>query len=323
MREYSRRQARNMHILARRRAEIARKLPRVGEIDREVAALGSSRLADMLSGRKEGIGSLREEIASLTHEREKILSGAGYPVDFLKLPFTCALCQDTGYVGREKCTCFRKAELSLFYSQSNLGNILERENFSHFSLDYYSDTLSSESTGLTARQTAQKALESAKRFIRNFDTAFENLFLFGDTGVGKTFLSHCIAGELLAGAHLVLYFSAHDLFERLAGYAFSREDSQGSLKDILESDLLIIDDLGTELTNSFVASQLFLCVNERLLNRKSTLISTNLSLEEFSRTYSERTFSRIAGNYQLIKLIGRDIRIQKALGAASSANADT
>ena len=87
----------------------------------------------------------------------------------------------------------------------------------------------------------------------------------------------------------------------------------GSLSDILDCDLLIIDDVGTELTNSFVASSLFLCVNERLLRRKSTLISTNLSLEDFSRTYSERTFSRIAGNYQLIKLIGRDIRIQKVL----------
>ncbi len=318
MREYSRRQATGQRILSRRRAEIAARIPRAGEIDREIAGLGASRLRAMLSGQVSGIGTLPEEIADLTHEREMLLVQAGYPADYLQMPYTCTRCQDTGYIGQEKCTCFRNAELSLLYSQSNLGQILEKENFSSFSLDFYPEDMILESTGLSARQTAKKALESARRFVRDFDSSFENLFLFGDTGVGKTFLSHCIAGELLCSAHLVLYFSAQDLFDRLAGYTFSREDTQGSLSDILECDLLIIDDVGTELTNSFVASSLFLCVNERLLRRKSTLISTNLSLADFSRTYSERTFSRIAGNYQLIKLIGRDIRIQKVLSSSGS-----
>ena len=313
MREYSRRQARNQRILTGRRAEIAARIPRAAEIDREVASLGASRLRAMFSGKAAGIGTLAQEIAQLTREREELLTQAGYPPDYLRTPCTCARCQDTGYIDHEKCTCFRSAELSLLYSQSNLGSVLETENFNRFCLDYYPEDMILESTGLTARQTAKKALESARRFVRDFDSTFENMFLFGDTGVGKTFLSHCIAGELLATAHLVLYFSAQELFDRLAGYTFNREETQGNLSDILDCDMLIIDDIGTELTNSFVTSSLFLCVNERLLRRKSTLISTNLSLEDFSRTYSERTFSRIAGNYQLIKLIGRDIRIQKVL----------
>ena len=200
----------------------------------------------------------------------------------------------------------------MLYTQSNLTEILKKENFEHFSFDWYSDTMKNEATGLTARETAKRAYNTARNFVDDFDKRAQNLFLYGSTGVGKTFLSHCIASELLKTAHCVLYFSAFDLFDRLAQTAFSRKSETDPGDDfILDCDLLIIDDLGTELTNSFVSSQLFLCINERISRRKSTIISTNLKLEDFSATYSERTFSRIASNYQMLKLIGKDIRIQK------------
>jgi DNA replication protein DnaC len=214
-------------------------------------------------------------------------------------------------VGSEKCTCLRKAEASFLYSQSNLGDILDKENFSAFSFDYYSDSIINASTGLNARQTAQIAFEAANSFVRTFDDSFQNLFLYGDTGVGKTFLSHCIAGELLQRAHSVLYFSAQELFEKLAGFAFSRDAATGCLDDILQCDLLIIDDLGTEFTNAFVASQLFSCISERELNRHPTIISTNLSLKEMQARYSDRVFSRITSTYEICKLTGRDIRLQR------------
>ena len=171
--------------------------------------------------------------------------------------------------------------------------------------------MKNEATGLTERETARRAYDIARGFVRNFDSSFENLFLYGDTGVGKTFLSHCIAHDLLESAHCVMYFSAFDLFELLADSKFSRDKTEGQ-EFVFDSDLLIIDDLGTELTNSFVSSQLFLCINERIMRRKSTIISTNLKLENFSDTYSERTFSRIASNYRMVKLEGKDIRIQKS-----------
>ena len=170
--------------------------------------------------------------------------------------------------------------------------------------------MKNEATGLTERETARRAYDIARGFVRYFDDSFENLFLYGDTGVGKTFLSHCIAHELLESAHCVMYFSAFDLFDLLADSKFSRDKTEGQ-EFVFDSDLLIIDDLGTELTNSFVSSQLFLCINERIMRRKSTIISTNLKLENFSETYSERTFSRIASNYRMVKLEGKDIRIQK------------
>ena len=118
---------------------------------------------------------------------------------------------------------FKKAEIELLYTQSNLTEILKKENFEHFSFDWYSDTIKNEATGLTARETARRAYDAAVNFVRDFDTRSQNLFLYGSTGVGKTFLSHCIANALLESAHCVLYFSAFDLFDRLAQTAFSKK----------------------------------------------------------------------------------------------------
>lgn len=312
MREYSRRQSQVQHVLEEHRREAFAKVPRLLEIDQTVAGLSAERIRSMLSGKPGSVEELKEEVAALAAERTALLLKNGFPADYLEPHYFCPACQDTGYIDGHKCACFKKAEIELLYTQSNLAEILQKENFDHFSFEWYSDTMKNEATGLTARDTAKRAYDMARNFVRDFDSRFQNLFLYGSTGVGKTFLSHCIAHDLLESSHCVLYFSAFDLFDRLAQTAFSRKSETDPGEEfILDCDLLIIDDLGTELTNSFVSSQLFLCINERIARRKSTIISTNLKLEDFSSTYSERTFSRIASNYQMIKLIGNDIRIQK------------
>ena len=312
MREYSRRQAQVRRELEQRRQDAFRKVPRLAEIDREVASLSAQRARSLLQNGTGSVADLKKEVAVLADERLALLRGNGFPDDYLEPRYICPHCQDTGYVGSRKCSCFKKAEIELLYTQSNIREILEKENFEHFSFDWYSDTIKNEATGLSARETARRAYDAAWNFVRDFDARFQILFLYGSTGVGKTFLSHCIAHELLKTAHCVLYFSAYDLFDRLAHTAFSRKSENDADEDfIYDCDLLIIDDLGTELTNSFVSSELFFCINERLTRRKSTVISTNLKLEDFSATYSERTFSRIASNFQMLKLIGKDIRIQK------------
>ena len=217
-----------------------------------------------------------------------------------------------------KCACFRRAETELLYEQSNLKEILLEDNFEHFSLQYYSDEAINESSGLSARQTAAFALKCAREFVAGFSDSFTNLCFYGDTGVGKTFLSHCIAKELIEAGFSVLYLTAFEFFEQLEQHKFSSSDeSEEAYRHLFECDLLIIDDLGTELTNSFVSSQLFLCINERILRKKSSIISTNLSLEQFAETYSERTFSRIFSHYQMIRLFGNDIRIQKQLAGGN------
>ena len=224
MREYSRRQAQNRRIQEQHQAQAYQQLPRLREIDEEVATLSARKVRALITGQETGLDDLKNDIALLSQERSALLLSEGYPQDYLEMHYTCPLCQDTGYIGSQKCSCFKKAEIELLYTQSNLKEILEKENFDHFSFDLYSDTITNDSTGLSARETARRAYDIAQTFVKNFDSSFENLFLYGDTGVGKTFLSHCIAHDLLESAHCVLYFSAFDLFDHLAGSDFSRKD---------------------------------------------------------------------------------------------------
>ena len=316
MRDYQRQQAINRQDLTERTEEIYGRFPEFSEIDAKIASASTSCARVLLQDESCSVDDLRKRISRLSARKTEILKAAGYPADYLSLRYRCSDCQDTGYIGTEKCHCFRQAIIDLLYMQSNLREILETENFSTFSMDYYSRRITDPVTGLTAAQTARRAVDECRRFVKDFDKKFENIFLYGDTGLGKTFLSHCIAHELLNSTHSVVYFSAFRLFELFADSAFGRRDDakQNELEQhIFECDFLIIDDLGTELVNSFVSSQLFLVLNERILRRKSTLISTNLALSTFADTYSERVFSRISSNYIMLKLIGDDIRLQKKI----------
>lgn len=319
MREYDRKQLHNRHQLEERIAEVYEKLPRVEEIQHEIASLSAAKARELLKGKTNNIEDLREHIAELSEEKSVLLMSCGYSRDYLEMRYDCPLCQDTGYINGDKCSCFKKAAIQILYDQSNIQEVLEKENFQTFSFDYYSDTIKDKTTGKTSLDYARFAVRKATEFIDHFGTLENNLFIYGDTGVGKTFLSHCIAFELIHQGYSVLYFSAYDLFQALAAQAFSRESrTVHTLESVCDTDLLIIDDLGTELTNSFVSSQLFLIVNERLSKKKSTIISTNYDIETFSNVYSTRTFSRIMQNYTLLNLIGKDIRVQKTLGGSKN-----
>ncbi len=319
IRQYNQKQNRNQRLREEHRQEAFLRVPRLRSIEEEIASISAQTARRMLLEKSGSANTsdLKKSIALLLEERQKLLNEQGYPSDYLDMPYDCHLCQDTGFHDGEKCICFKKAEIELLYTESHLQEILQKENFQHFSFDYYSDTMMDEKTGRSARATAQIAYDTAFHFVQQFDDSYENLFLMGATGVGKSFLSHCIAHELLKTSHYVLYFSAFDLFELLANQTFQHKDEGLNTELIYDCDLLIIDDLGTEMNNSFVSSQLFLFVNERIMRRKSTIISTNLSLHELQDIYSERVFSRIASSYQIVKLFGTDIRIQKKLTGGS------
>ena len=268
----------------------------------------------MLAGDDTALASLKEDIRSLSDRRRRLLSDAGFPEDYLEQHFECPDCQDTGYVGTKKCHCFLKAIIDLFYTQSNLKGLLEQDNFEHFNFDYYSSNYRDRLSGQNSRELATRAYQECMNFIHNFDTEHGNLLLFGNTGIGKTFLSHCIAKEVMDSLHSVLYLTASEFFDALLEKALTRNDESCLLyEQIHQCDLLIIDDLGTERNTDFVVSQLFVCLNDRILNRKSTIISTNLTLEEIKTNYTERTFSRISNHYKILRLAGDDIRIQKKL----------
>ena len=252
------------------------------------------------------LDALEEEIAGVSARRRALLEERGYSPSDLAPSFLCPDCRDTGYIEGRKCHCFLQAEIRLLYRQSHLEEILKQENFRTFSYEWYEGE---------DREVMQGNVQEAHLFIDTFDREFRNLLLLGEVGTGKTFLSNCIAKELMDTCHSVVYLTAFELFQLLAKAAFgkdsSRENWEAGYPYLLDCDLLIIDDLGTELPNSFTVSQFFLCINERILRRKSTLISSNLNMEALGSIYSERTLSRIISSYTIRQLPGNDIRIKK------------
>ena len=314
LRTYEQKQRNNRDLLDKRRQTVYNQIPELENLHNSLSLRGVKQARKLLNGDEHALQELKEERKKLTDRKAMLLTSAGYPADYLEPIYDCADCRDTGYIGNQKCHCFQKAIIDLLYTQSNLKNVLAKENFGTFSFAYYSENHVDSVTGRSSLETMQNAHRTALEFVDTFSDEFRNLFLYGDTGVGKTFLSNCIAKELIDRAFSVIYFTAYDFFDTLAKSKFEKDDTAEMMSEhIFDCDLLIIDDLGTELPNSFTVSQLFLCLNERLLRRKSTVISTNLSLESIVDIYSERTFSRITSNYTMLKLTGDDIRIKMKL----------
>ncbi|MGN0361663.1 MAG: ATP-binding protein [Bilifractor sp.] len=324
MRIYTQKQLKNQRELDRRKKEIYTRIPRIPEIDAEVASVSVKKAFYLLGDPAGADIDTDAAIRDLAEERRALLLSHGYPEDYLELHYDCPICHDTGYVHDRKCTCFRQMEIELLYSASNLKDALKTDTFDSFSLDYYPKDSFSTVNRKSYYWEAQRALEQSKAFVRDFGknqraSSPENLLFYGDVGVGKTHLSHAIAKGVLDLGYSVFYLTAYDLFELMGRFKFhSDEDARESYDTIYVCDLLIIDDLGTEMLNNFVTSELFLIVNERILRKKSTIISTNLSLKKVREAFSERTFSRIMGAYQLIHISGADIRIQKKLGSGRS-----
>ncbi|NLG02663.1 MAG: ATP-binding protein [Clostridia bacterium] len=298
----------NRETLNHRMDEVYAKIPEYEELTKQISRTSLECGINSINGNPDAIKTLRDNIAKLVRRKKELLLEHGYPQDYLEPIYQCPLCKDTGYIDRKKCRCLNQAIIQILYSQSNIMNVLDQENFDNFSYEYYNQT---------EAERIRVIVDQCKSFIKNFDQDYQNLFFYGNVGVGKTFLTNCIAKELLESGHSVIYFSAFQLFDILAKYTFHAQSGTFELErmhdHIFNCDLLIIDDLGTENTNSFVASQLFLIIQERDLRQKATLISTNLSLENLANQYSERTFSRIYGFYQIFKFDAGDIRLKKKM----------
>ena len=313
IREYEKRQKANREQMDIRYAKVCEKLPTYPVLEQKIAVLSIESGKKLLTGDMDTLDGYKEELDRLAREKKKLLESAGFPGDYLESIYICKDCQDTGYAHSQKCHCFKNAVISLLYQQSNLKEILQRENFETFSFDYYSTQYIDSKSNLNARELAEDAVFRCKSFIENFDNSFQNIYIYGNIGVGKTFLLNCIARELLLREHSVLYFSASDFLNILVTSAFNKHDEVANhLRELIFScDCLIIDDLGTEYTNAAIDSQFFTCINERLLRKKAVIISSNLSLPHLNENYEERITSRISGNYQILRLIGEDVRIQK------------
>ncbi len=313
MREYDRRQYHNYRIQCARKDEIYQKIPRIREIEESISSFSMAQAEKLFlseerdSADPHALESLRRGLAALRREKELLLKQNGYPADYLEMHYTCPACQDTGYVGSRKCDCFRREEIRLLYSSSRLEEALAKENFSTLSFDVYDEE---------QRAAMPAIIDACRLFVQTFDGRFQNLMLYGPVGTGKTFLTNCIAKELLDRSHSVVYFTAFQLFELLSPSHTEENDLRQRSEAVLDSDLLILDDLGTEMLNTFTVSRLFQVLNERALRRRSTIISTNLSLKDFRDLYSERIFSRITSSYTLLKFTGSDIRIRRKISGS-------
>ena len=312
MRQYEQKRIDAKNRLDARTDKLFATYPKLKSISEEISSFSLKSAKSLLLGDDISMSSIKEQLVNLIEEKEQMLLELGYDKDYLSMDYECKHCKDTGFVDGEKCSCLKQKIIDALYNQSNIKEQLQKENFNNFRIDYYSEQFVDNTTETTARQNIAEIVKLSKDFVKNFDSSFENLFIFGETGVGKTFLTNCIAKELIDTSHSVIYMSSIKLFDLLAKEAFNKQnDNDYSFRsgDLLTCDLLVIDDLGTEMINSFTTSSFFNLINERFLNQKSVIISSNLSLGQLRDMYSERVFSRIASNYKLMKIFGKDLRL--------------
>lgn len=327
MRMYDERRQTREETVRERRSELYLAIPKLRAIDSKIADISVAKVRERLfSSDEDSASSASDTLSALGAEREALIRKAGFPSDYLDPPYICPDCRDTGFIDSERCHCFEKASIDLIYQQSRLSRSYARENFESFDLSYYSKDITDPVLNIDARTNAGNALAAAKDFVKNFKDGGENLLIYGNTGTGKTFLSHCIAKSLIDSAYSVIYLTAYQMFSIFEDKTFGRMKNAEErdplavpYERIFSCDLLVIDDLGSEFFNSFTVSRLFECINERLLRDNSTIISTNLDLAELKEIYSERLFSRLTDKYRMIRLFGSDIRIQKKLGGTANA----
>ncbi len=296
-----------------RKAEIEAKHPEFIRINHALASTGI-RIFEAVIGKKEElsarIAALEKENASLLEDRRAMLVAIGYPEDYLDIKYECPLCEDTGFVqnGERLCTCMKRALILAGYESSGIGELLHTQTFDSFSLGF----------AKTAEERAllSQNLESARSYAENFSSEkAHNLLLFGATGLGKTHLSTAIAKTVIDRGFDVYYDTAQNIFADFEAERFDRAYNQGddarATDKYFDCDLLIIDDLGTEMTNQFTVSCLYNLLNTRLNRAKSTVLNTNLTHADILRRYGERISSRLLGEYYQMPFKGSDVRMEK------------
>lgn len=296
--------------LSKRREEIKTKHPDIIELDNKIQKLCLNLSMSALKGITDPreLDSIRDNITDLRAQKYETLVARGYSPDYLNLHYNCSKCKDTGFIGTERCMCYKKQLIQLYYKDSDLAEAVKNNNFNTFNINLYPNHKLGEE-----RYTPRKNIEDILKYItgeyiENFADMDTNLLFYGSSGTGKTFLSWCISKELLDNGFLVIYKTADELLKSLKDIKFNNDTDLENL--LINCDLLIIDDLGSEQITDFSSSELFTLINRKILKNKKMLISTNLTLPLISKRYSERISSRLIGEFKLFKFYAEDIRIQ-------------
>lgn len=288
-----------------RKKEAFKAVPRLREIDKELTALGLSLLkrAFTAENSEELVMQVRAESEALRKEQENLLTQNGYASDYLEAHYRCPVCMDKGRTDDGYCDCFKTELKKEALKQSEIPFMMETKSFDDFKLDIYPDEYREEMTDVYA---------VCKRYAQSFaENEGESLFLYGATGVGKTFLSSCVAKEIILNGYDVVYRPAYKIFRTFESYKFNHEDkdwAKRQIEHITNAELLIIDDLGAEMHSAFTAEVLFDIINTRINRKQATVISTNLEFSDLETIYSQRITSRILGHYILLECSGDDNR---------------
>ena len=306
-------QRRSAQLDQRRRALYARE-PRLAEIETELRGTMSRIISSALARGTDplpAIRVLRDENLALQQERTQLLAAMGYPADYLEEKPACRLCGDTGYANGRVCGCLRA-----YYAREQLAELsrllpLGEDSFETFSFDWY-DSAVQPAFGVSPRANMERNFDVCRDYAYQFAKGGGSLLLSGGTGLGKTFLSACIARVVSENGFSVVYDTAASVFARFEDAKFRRDEDGGEDADrCMRCDLLILDDLGTEMTTSFVQSALYQIVNGRLMEKRSTIISTNLAQEEIGSRYGQSVLSRLEGEYEILPFFGEDIRTMR------------
>lgn len=291
------------------------KIPAIRRIDEDIEKTSLSMAKKILLNPQkyeEIVGETKKAIEDLRMEKAYLLTESNIDLDYMELKYHCELCKDKGYLeSGEKCSCLKQELAIRAYRMSNLGSVLNRENFQTFNIEVFSNN-KFPGEDLTPRENMMDIVGISEGFISNFDEKNgENLLFYGTTGLGKTFLCNCMAKALLDKNKIVIYQTAFTILDILERRKFGKDpnevnDYQYNL--LFDADLLIIDDLGTEVTNTFTNAEIFNIVNTRIISGKKTIISTNLTPGEISDIYSDRVFSRILAKFIPLKFYGKDLR---------------
>ena len=291
------------------------KVPRLREIDRQLRlTMAMAAQAVFASGGdvNEALEEAKNQNLALQREREALVR-MYFEDGYLDDSPICDRCSGSGYVGSAMCECL--AELCRQEQKKELTFLnVGRENFDQFKLEYYPDRLDHK-LGLNIRSVMEKTYQACRKYAYGFSERSGNLLFSGDTGLGKTFLSACIARTVADRGFSVVYESAGHLFAKLERAKFAGdEQAREEVKKYTECDLLIVDDLGTEMPGQFTTAALYSLVNDRLLSGKAMIISTNLNVEDLSRRYSAQIASRLRGSFTRMTFVGEDIRVKKNWG---------
>lgn len=280
--------------------------PRLSEIDLEISRNGAGLALAALSGNKAKMEEIRSVADKLSAEKQEIFKKANL---FEPVP-ECPVCKDEGKVGGKFCECVKFRARALMAEELGSEMPLKDSTFESFSLNFYSDKTEN---GVTPKKRMTQIFKSCVEFANDFGKEPKNLLFLGEAGLGKTHLSLAIVNEVMSKGYEAVYSPAGTLFDRIEKEHFAYSGSEDFLDTVLHCDLLVIDDLGTEFSTQFTQSTVYNIINTRILKGKSTILSTNLTIEEIKNVYNPRICSRLVGHYDVKQFAGDDIRLKKAL----------